>query len=114
MQTPELLQDIEIPDAVTVLGQSVDLAALKAALQPLTSTLRSAVAQVGGWPAAPTSTIYGHCRYCLVLGLGAWFQHCNTVCAGPGLELVWPQIGAFVSRVKSGAYEGLQSGNHAV
>lgn len=46
VQTPELLQDIEIPEAVTVLGQSVDLTALKSALQPVTSTLRSAVAQV--------------------------------------------------------------------
>ena len=65
MQTPELLQDIEIPDAVTVLGQSVDLTALKAALQPLTSTLRSAVAQVRRWPAAIHSYVL------VMLGLGA-------------------------------------------
>ena len=45
LQTPELLQDIEIPEAVTVLGQSVDLTAVKAALQPVTSSLRTAVAQ---------------------------------------------------------------------
>ena len=45
LQTPELLQDIEIPEAVTVLGQSLDLTAVKSALQPVTSSLRTAVAQ---------------------------------------------------------------------
>ena len=46
VQTPELLQDIEIPDAVTVLGSSIDLTALKAALQPVSSSLRDVMAQV--------------------------------------------------------------------
>ena len=48
VQTPELLQDIEIPESVTVLGQSIDLTTLKAALQPVTTSLRSAVEQVCG------------------------------------------------------------------
>ena len=46
VQTPELLQDVEIPESVTVLGQAVDLSALKSALQPVTSSLQSAVEQV--------------------------------------------------------------------
>ena len=48
VQTPELLQDVEIPESVTVLGQSIDLTTLKAALQPVTTSLRSAVEQVRG------------------------------------------------------------------
>ena len=46
VQTPELLQDVEIPASVTVLGQAVDLTALKSALQPVTSGLQGAVQQV--------------------------------------------------------------------
>jgi PAP_fibrillin len=46
IQTPELLQDIEFPSSVSVLGQSVDLTNLKSALQPVDSTLRDALAQV--------------------------------------------------------------------
>ena len=53
MQTPELLQDVEIPESVTVLGQSIDLTTVKAALQPVTTSLRSAVEQVPH---------YGHAR----------------------------------------------------
>jgi hypothetical protein len=48
VQTPELLQNIEIPESVTVLGQSIDLTTLKAALQPVTTSLRSTVEQVCG------------------------------------------------------------------
>jgi hypothetical protein len=45
--TPELLADFELPAEVEVLGQRVDLAPLRAALQPLDGPLRSAISQLG-------------------------------------------------------------------
>lgn len=44
--TPELLQDIELPSSITVLGQPVDLSPLKAALQPVESIAQGAVRQL--------------------------------------------------------------------
>lgn len=46
MATPELLQDIELPSSITVLGQPVDLSPLKAALQPVESIAQGAVRQL--------------------------------------------------------------------
>lgn len=45
--TPELLADFELPQTVDVLGNSVDLGPLRAALQPLDGPLRAAVSQAG-------------------------------------------------------------------
>lgn len=45
--TPELLADFDLPSTVDVLGQSVDLGAVKAALQPLDGPLKAAVGQLG-------------------------------------------------------------------
>ncbi|GMH37590.1 hypothetical protein BSKO_05463 [Bryopsis sp. KO-2023] len=45
--TPELLEDIDLPNEVSVMGQSIDLSQLKTALQPLNSTVKDAVAQLG-------------------------------------------------------------------
>jgi len=47
--TPELLTDFEMPSSVDVLGQNVDLSALKAALQPLDGPVRSVVSQIGSF-----------------------------------------------------------------
>jgi hypothetical protein len=44
--TPELLQDIELPSSITVLGQPVDLSPLKTALQPVESIAQGAVRQL--------------------------------------------------------------------
>ncbi|KAH7619209.1 hypothetical protein Ndes2526B_g06162 [Nannochloris sp. 'desiccata'] len=45
--TPELLTDFEVPSSVDVLGQNVDLSAVKALLQPLDGPVRSFVSQIG-------------------------------------------------------------------
>eukprot|EP00803_Ostreobium_quekettii_P000787 evm.model.scf_601.1 EVM.evm.TU.scf_601.1 scf_601:2427-5142(+) len=47
VSTPELLEDIELPDSVSVMGQTIDLGQVKGALQPFDATLRDAVAQLG-------------------------------------------------------------------
>lgn len=44
---PELLTDFEVPSSVDVLGQNVDLTAVKAVLQPLDGPVRSFVSQIG-------------------------------------------------------------------
>lgn len=45
--TPELLEDIDLPDSVSLMGQTIDLSPLKQALQPFNSTVKDAVAQLG-------------------------------------------------------------------
>eukprot|EP00803_Ostreobium_quekettii_P004766 evm.model.scf_688.4 EVM.evm.TU.scf_688.4 scf_688:18360-22161(+) len=47
ISTPELLEDIELPDSLSVMGQAIDLSQVKSALQPFDATLRDAVAQLG-------------------------------------------------------------------
>jgi len=44
--TPQLLADIELPNTVTVLGQAVDLTALKSAISPMQSSVRGLLEQV--------------------------------------------------------------------
>ncbi|KAF6253398.1 astaxanthin vesicles associated protein [Scenedesmus sp. NREL 46B-D3] len=46
--TPELLADLEVPESVDVLGQTVDLGQLRGVLQPFSQGLSSILKQVGG------------------------------------------------------------------
>ncbi|WIA32162.1 hypothetical protein OEZ86_003011 [Tetradesmus obliquus] len=46
--TPELLSDLEVPESVDVLGQTVDLSQLRGVLQPFSQGLSSILKQVGG------------------------------------------------------------------
>lgn len=46
ISTPQLLEDVELPESVSVLGQNVDLAPLKQALQPVSAQLKDAVSSV--------------------------------------------------------------------
>lgn len=46
ISTPELVEDIELPDTVSLMGQTVDLTPLKQALQPLNTTVKDTVAQL--------------------------------------------------------------------
>lgn len=44
--TPELLSDLDLPSTVTVLGQALDLSALKAALSPVREGVKGLLDQV--------------------------------------------------------------------
>jgi len=46
VSTPQLMSDLELPDSVSVMGQVVDLSALKAALGPVRSSASSIFSQV--------------------------------------------------------------------
>lgn len=46
VRTPELLEDIDIPSSVSVMGQTVDVSA---ALKPIESSVKDAVAQIGSF-----------------------------------------------------------------
>jgi hypothetical protein len=45
--TPQLLSDLSIPDSISVLGQSVDLTAVRGLLQPVESGLSGLISSVG-------------------------------------------------------------------
>lgn len=45
--TPELLSEIAIPDSVSVLGQTIDLTAVRGLLQPVGDQLSDLIGQVG-------------------------------------------------------------------
>jgi len=47
IKTPELLSDIEIPDSISVMGQSLDLSQVKGVLQPVSQGLSGIISQVG-------------------------------------------------------------------
>ncbi len=46
LATPQLLTDVDIPESISLLGQTVDLRNLRDALAPARRGLRSAVSQV--------------------------------------------------------------------
>lgn len=46
IQTPQLLADIEIPESVYVLGQTVDLNPVRSLLQPFSQVARGIISQV--------------------------------------------------------------------
>jgi PAP_fibrillin len=46
ISTPKLLDDIELPTSITVLGQPVDLSPLKTALRPVEDAAQGAVRQL--------------------------------------------------------------------
>lgn len=46
--TPELLQDVALPQSLEVLGQRVDLSPVQGALQPLEGPVRGVLSQLGG------------------------------------------------------------------
>lgn len=45
-QTPELLADIEVPESVSILGQTVDLSQVRGLLQPVSQGLSGIISQV--------------------------------------------------------------------
>lgn len=47
-QTPELLADVEVPESVSILGQSVDLSQVRSLLQPVSQGLSGIISQVRG------------------------------------------------------------------
>lgn len=47
IQTPELLADIEVPESVSILGQTVDLSQVRSLLQPVSQGLSGIISQVG-------------------------------------------------------------------
>lgn len=47
IHTPELLEDIDIPSTISVMGQTIDVSNVAAALKPLQSSVRDVVAQLG-------------------------------------------------------------------
>lgn len=47
ISTPELLEDIDLPSDVTIMGQKIDLTQANEALKPFNATVRDAVAQLG-------------------------------------------------------------------
>lgn len=47
VSTPELLEDVDLPDNLTIMGQNIDLTQAKEALQPLNTTVKDAVMQLG-------------------------------------------------------------------
>jgi hypothetical protein len=49
VSTPQLLSDIEIPETVSVLGQTVDLTAVRGLLQPVGDSLAGVIKAVGGF-----------------------------------------------------------------
>ncbi|KAK9811718.1 hypothetical protein WJX72_008942 [[Myrmecia] bisecta] len=49
VETPELLQDIEFPASISILGQSIDLTNLRDALSPVNEQVKSAVSQLSGF-----------------------------------------------------------------
>jgi hypothetical protein len=51
LATPQLLTDIDIPESISLLGQTVDLSSLRDALAPARRSLQSAVSQVRQTPA---------------------------------------------------------------
>lgn len=49
LATPQLLQDIDLPPSISVLGQNVDLTMLREALSPARSSVQAAVSQVSAF-----------------------------------------------------------------
>ena len=51
LQTPELLADIEVPESVSILGQTVDLSQVRGLLQPVSQGLSGIISQAShiGW-----------------------------------------------------------------
>lgn len=47
VQTPELLADVEVPESVSILGQTVDLSQVRSLLQPVSQGLSGIITQVG-------------------------------------------------------------------
>lgn len=47
-QTPELLADVEVPESVSILGQTLDLSQVRSVLQPVSQGLSGIISQVGG------------------------------------------------------------------
>lgn len=50
VQTPELLADVEVPESVSILGQTVDLSQVRSLLQPVSQGLSGIISQVRGQP----------------------------------------------------------------
>jgi hypothetical protein len=50
VQTPELLADVEVPESVSILGQTVDLSQVRSLLQPVSQGLSGIISQVSGQP----------------------------------------------------------------
>jgi hypothetical protein len=50
-QTPELLADIEVPESVSILGQTVDLSQVRGLLQPVSQGISGIISQAShiGW-----------------------------------------------------------------
>jgi hypothetical protein len=46
VQTPELLADVEVPESVSILGQTVDLSQVRSLLQPVSQGLSGIISQV--------------------------------------------------------------------
>lgn len=49
IRSPELLEDIEFPSTISVLGQTIDVSNVAEALKPFQSSFRDAVAQLGNF-----------------------------------------------------------------
>jgi hypothetical protein len=63
--TPELLSDLEVPESVDVLGQTVDLSQLRGVLQPFSQGLSSILKQVRTGPARDVfvNRLQGKCGF---------------------------------------------------